>query len=63
MQYYSEEKKFCVLQKKVLSFGPNGTVEVRPNSSAEPNIWSVTTPYEPPHEPGHKGQIKGYKIF
>ena len=25
------QKKFCVLQKKVLSFGPNRTVEVRPN--------------------------------
>ena len=25
------KKKFCVLQKKVLSFGPNPTVEVRPN--------------------------------
>ena len=24
-------KKFCGLQKKVLSFGPNRTVEVRPN--------------------------------
>ena len=35
-------KKFCVLQKKVLSFGPNRTVEVRPNSSAEPNVRSVT---------------------
>ena len=29
------EKKFFVLQKKVLSFGLNRTVEVRPNSSAE----------------------------
>ena len=36
-------KKFCVLQKKVLSFGPNRTVEVRPNSSAEPNVQSVTS--------------------
>ena len=36
------KKKFCVLQKKVLSFGPNRTVEVRPNSSAEPNVRSVT---------------------
>ena len=33
---------FCVLQKKVLSFGPNRTVEVRLNSSAEPNVWSIT---------------------
>ena len=33
---------FCVLQKKVLSFGPNRTVEVRPNSLAEPNVWSIT---------------------
>ena len=37
------EKKFCVLQKKVLSFGPNRTVEVRPNSSAEPNVRSITS--------------------
>ena len=36
------KKKFCVLQKKVLSFGPNRTVEVRPNSSAEPNVRSIT---------------------
>ena len=34
---------FCVLQKKVLSFRPNRTVEVRSNSLAEPNIWLVTT--------------------
>ena len=38
------QKKFCVLQKKVLSFGPNRTVEVRPNSSAEPNVRLITTP-------------------
>ena len=38
-----QKKKFCVLQKKVLSFGPNRTVEVRPNSSAEPNVRSITT--------------------
>ena len=36
-------KKVCVLQKKVLSFWLNCTVEVRPNSSAKPNIWSVTS--------------------
>ena len=36
------KKKFCVLQKKVLSFGLNRTVEVPPNSSAEPNVQSVT---------------------
>ena len=36
------KKKFCVLQKKVLSFGPNRTVEVWPNISAEPNVQSVT---------------------
>ena len=36
------QKKFCVLQKKVLSFGPNRTVEVRPNSSAEPNVRWIT---------------------
>ena len=40
------KKKFCVLQKKVLSFGPNRTVEVRPNSSAEPNVRSITTIYD-----------------
>ena len=28
---YNMERKFCVLRKKVLSFGPNRTVEVRPN--------------------------------
>ena len=33
------EKRFCALQKKVLSFGPNRTVEVWPNSSAETNVW------------------------
>jgi hypothetical protein len=38
--YY--EKKVCVLQEKVLSFGPNRTVEVRPNSLAEPNVRLVT---------------------
>ena len=27
----NRKKEFCVLQKKVLSFGPNRTVEVRPN--------------------------------
>jgi hypothetical protein len=37
------KKKFCVLQKKVQSFGPNRSVEVRPNGSAEPNVWSVTS--------------------
>ena len=31
------------MQKKVLSFGPNCKVEVRPNCLAEPNIRSVTT--------------------
>ena len=36
------KKKFCVLQKKVLSFGPNRTVEVRPNILAEPNVQLVT---------------------
>ena len=40
------KKKFCVLQKKVLSFGPNRTVEVRPNSSAEPNVRSVTSAHQ-----------------
>ena len=37
------KKKFCVLQKKVPSFWPNHTVEIQPNSSAEPNVRSVTT--------------------
>ena len=37
------KEKFGVLQKKVLSFGPNRTVEVRPNSSAKLNVRSVTT--------------------
>ena len=32
------KKKFCVLQKKDLSFGPNRTVEVQPNSSAERSV-------------------------
>ena len=41
-------KKFCVLQKKVLSFWLNRTVEVRPNSSAKPNVRSVTTEYSKP---------------
>jgi hypothetical protein len=36
------QKKFCVLQKKVLSFGPNRTVEVRLNGSAELKVRSVT---------------------
>ena len=30
-----------------MSFGPNQTVEVRPNSSAEQNVWWVT------RSPGH----------
>ena len=30
------------MQKKVLSFEPNRTVEVWPKSSAEPNVWSIT---------------------
>ena len=38
----NKKKKFCVLQKKVLSFGPNRTVEVRLNSSAKPKVRSVT---------------------
>ena len=38
-------KKFYVLQKKVLSVGPNRTVEVLPNSSAEPNVRSITKLY------------------
>ena len=37
------KKRFCVLQKKVLSFGPNRTVKVRPNSSTEPNVRSITS--------------------
>ena len=39
MQY---GKRFFVLQTKVLSFGPNRTVEVLPNSLAKPNVRSVT---------------------
>jgi hypothetical protein len=38
-----QKKRFCVLQKKVLSFGPNRTVEVQPHCSAEPNVGSVTS--------------------
>ena len=37
------KKRFCFLQEKVLSFGPNRTVEVRSNSAAEPNVWLVTS--------------------
>ena len=37
------KKRFCVLQKKVLSFGPNRIVEVRPNSSAKPSVGLITT--------------------
>ena len=40
--WYNMKKRFCFLQEKVLSFGPNRTVEVRSNNSAEPNVWSVT---------------------
>ena len=36
-------KKVCVLQKKVLSFGPNHTIEVWPNSSVKLNVRSVTS--------------------
>ena len=32
------QKKFCRLQKKVLSFGPNRTLEVWPNKSAKPRL-------------------------
>ena len=48
---FNTKKKFCVLQKKVLSFGPNRTVQVRPNSSAEPNVRSVTTSKGDPKTP------------
>ena len=34
---------FCVVQKKFVLFGLNQIVEVQPNSSAKPNVWSVTT--------------------
>ena len=37
-------KKVLCSAEKVLSFGPNRTVEVWPNSSAEPNVWLITTP-------------------
>ena len=47
-----------VIQKKVLCSAEKSSV-----IWAELNVRTVTTPYEPPHEPGHKGQIKGYKIF
>jgi hypothetical protein len=30
---YNTKKKFCVMQKKILSFGPNRIVEVRPNET------------------------------
>ena len=36
-------KKVCVLQKKVLPFGPNHTIEVWPNSSVKLNVRSVTS--------------------
>ena len=36
------KKKFCVLQKKVLSFGPNPTVEVWPNRTFG---WSLPCSY------------------
>ena len=36
------KKKFCVLQKKVLSFGLNRTTEVRLTSSAKLNVRLVT---------------------
>ena len=42
---YSKEKNF--LKKKVLSFGPNQTVEIWPNNSAKPNVRSVTTDCQP----------------
>ena len=35
------KKKFCVLQKKVLSFGPNRTVEVRPNWTFGWSLWDM----------------------
>ena len=40
---YNMKKKFCVLQEKALSFGPNCTLEVWPNNSAKLNFQSVTT--------------------
>ena len=58
------KKKFCVLQKKVLSFGPNRTVEVRPNSSAEPNVRLITNTnvgYSAGAYP--KGQMKSECIY
>ena len=44
-EIYSKEKIF--LKKKVLSFGPNQTVEIWPNNSAKPNVRSVTTDCQP----------------
>ena len=35
-------KKFCVLQKKVLSFGPNRTGEVRPNQTFGRSLLQYT---------------------
>ena len=57
-------KKYCVLQKKVLSFGPNHTVRVQTNISAKPNIRSVTNA----PSPGTSGkpkikQTKKTKLF
>ena len=40
-------QKFCVLQKKVLSFRSKQSVEIWPNSSAKPNVRSVTTDCQP----------------
>jgi hypothetical protein len=53
------KNQFCVLQKKVLSFGPNRTVEVQPNSSAEPNVRSVTT-MDPAPPVGSHGTVITY---
>ena len=39
-------KKFCVLQKKVLSFGPNRTVEVRPNRAFGRSLIQGTKLYK-----------------
>ena len=43
MQFIVKKKVLCSAEKGS-SFRPNQTVEVLPNSSAEPNVWSVTTP-------------------
>ena len=42
---YSKVKSSVVFKRKVLSLGPNQVLDVRPNSLAKPNVWSVTIDY------------------